>query len=194
MGAMIQLAEEQSLSGWLDDMAVHPLPGGVSAAALASAMGAALCAKAARVTLQRRPQDDTNHRTDLVALVDSARDNRLALVRLAAEDEQVYRAVLDAGEQASRDRAWQAATEVPIGVAEISQSMLAGLATLENVCWPSVRVDLEIGIGLLEAGVQAGLRAAEANLRQWGDWAGGVDLQLRVEKLRRQALEEGAVD
>jgi formiminotetrahydrofolate cyclodeaminase len=181
------------LSVWLDDMADQPLPGGVSAAALAAAMGAALCAKAARVTLRQGDVNDGDRAT-WEAIVDRASEGRSALVRLVEADQQAYQAVLDIVDPVTSIRIWQAATEVPVEVAEASQSLLAERAFLEGVCWSSVRVDLDVGLRLLEVGLYAGLRAAEANLAWWGDAREAADVQLRIERLRRQAVEEDVLD
>jgi formiminotetrahydrofolate cyclodeaminase len=85
----------------------------------------------------------------------------------------------------TQDRAWRAATDAPLEVAKISQALLAQVASVGHVCRPSVLTDLEIGKELLAVGVQAGLCAAEANLRQWGDPAAGTDLRLQIERLKQ---------
>ncbi|MGD9374911.1 MAG: cyclodeaminase/cyclohydrolase family protein [Anaerolineae bacterium] len=187
------IKSEGELSVWLGDMADQPLPGGVSAAALAAAMGAALCAKAARVTLRRREVNDTD-RIALEVVVDRASEDRSALIRLVEADQQAYQAVLDIGDPLTSGQIWQAATEVPVKVAETSQSLLADRALLEGVCWSSARVDLDVGLRLLEVGLHAGLRAAEANLGWWGDADEAADLRLRTERLRQQSVEEDVLD
>jgi formiminotetrahydrofolate cyclodeaminase len=156
----------KDLEAWLDDLSAKPLPGGVAAAAVAAAMGSALMAKAARVTLrqQRRPNAG---RTALEAVLDLAQARRAELLELATADEQAYRAVLEPSGAA--DEAWRAATEVPIRVAEACHSLLDQMPAILGLCWPPVRTDLEIGGWLLEIGARAGVAAAESNVRSWGD-------------------------
>lgn len=156
---------------WLESMAEQPLPGGVEAAALAAAMGTALLAKAVRVTLARGSAADWQ-RTTLESAAAVARTARGELLRLARADEAAYRRVLDtrhvpAPDQARR-QAWQTASEVPLQVAEVCDDLLRRLPALDDLCWPPVRADLEIGKSLLRAGKQAGLLAARANLEAWG--------------------------
>jgi formiminotetrahydrofolate cyclodeaminase len=143
------------LDRWLDDMAAAALPGGVAAGALAGAMGAALIAKAGRVSLRRgTPQAAV---ADMVAVADKGRHE---LMRLVQADVEAYRKVL----QERRVSAWLEATGVPLQVAEISHTLLGQLDRLCEECWPGIAVDLEIGIDLLEAARAAGLRAARENL------------------------------
>jgi formiminotetrahydrofolate cyclodeaminase len=143
------------LDVWLNDMAGAALPGGVAAGALAGAMGAALIAKAGRVSLRHgTPQAAV---ADMVALAD---EGRRELAHLVQADVDAYRKVLQQRSVAT----WLAATGVPLQVAEISHRMLGQLDHLCQGCWPGVAVDLEIGIDLLKAARAAGLRAARENL------------------------------
>jgi formiminotetrahydrofolate cyclodeaminase len=182
----------EGLELWLDVLATQPLPGGVAAAAVAAAMGAALCAKAARITLERQTLTNTVQ-AELQGVYQQAQVQKAALLHLAAVDEAAYRTVMDtqalAVDDPQRDQAWQAATETPIHMAETCRSLLGEVSALGSACRPSVRVDYEIGAWLLETGLRAGLRAAEANLRSWGDATGARSLQLRLD-----ALQEGDLD
>ena len=64
----MEKTRDTGLESWLDELAAQSLPGGVSAAALASAMGAALLAKTARVTLGRQTLAPGNRgRVDKIA-------------------------------------------------------------------------------------------------------------------------------
>lgn len=84
----------RDFDAWLRDLTEEPLPGGVSAAALASAMGTALLAKAARVSLQRQDLS-ADDRTALQAALDLACLQQPDLLGLAEADERAYRAVLE---------------------------------------------------------------------------------------------------
>jgi formiminotetrahydrofolate cyclodeaminase len=192
MEAIMSELYGQDFALWLDGLATQPLPGGVAAAAVAAAMGAALCAKAARITLER--QTLTNIvQAKLEDVYERAQVQKAALLRLAGADEAAYRALMDvqalATQQPGRNQAWQAATEVPIRIAEACRSLLDEVSALESVCRPGVRVDYEIGVWLLEIGQRAGQRAAEVNLRSWG-----YAPEARLLRLRLDALQEGDLD
>jgi formiminotetrahydrofolate cyclodeaminase len=171
---------------WLRDLTEKPLPGGVSAAALASAMGAALLAKTVRVSLQRQDlgQED---RTALQAALDLACHQQPALLGYAEADERAYRAVLEyhvhGHESAAKGDVWWDATEVPLCVAEVCHLLLKQLPELLDLCWPPVEPDLRVGQRLLEVGLHAGLSAAESNLRSGGTEL--VALQARVDVLKQ---------
>jgi formiminotetrahydrofolate cyclodeaminase len=168
------------------------VPGGVSAAALAAAMGAALCAKVTRLTLARQPLSNFE-RDVLVVTLSLAEAHCVTLRRLAIADEQAYRTVLHVGghegQGSSRSQAWQRATEVPIEIAEACCSLLDRLPALHQVCRPSAHVDLQVGGWLLKCGMRAGLGAAECNLRVWGDTPEAHGLRSRLDALLEVELD-----
>ena len=180
------------LQTWLEDLASRPLPGGVAAAAMAAAMGAALIVKAGRVTLRRQAmaEGDQAPILDVVELADGI---RVALPRLAGEDARAYRAYLaSGGTTATNGRvadvaAWAAATETPLRIAETCQRLLGRLPVLGGSCWPGVCADFEIARWLLEAGLRAGLLAAETNLPAGGESARAQEFQSRLADLKRLA-------
>jgi formiminotetrahydrofolate cyclodeaminase len=177
----------KDFDSWLHNLSNEPLPGGVAAAAVASALGAALVAKATRVTLQRQ---DLAHgdRIGLQAVHDLAVRLQAVLLRLAEADEQAYRAVLEArglrSEAAAQREAWREATESPIRVAEACRWLLGKLAPVVELCWPAVEPDLAIGAELLQTGMQATLSVADHNL-QGLDNAAFELLRSRVEALKQ---------
>jgi formiminotetrahydrofolate cyclodeaminase len=183
---------EEDFGKWLARLATQPLPAGVDAAAVGAAMGAALMAKACRLTLSHQPL--TRFERDMVeATLGLVQAQQTELLRLASTDEGAYRAVfhtrgLPAGAP-ERDQAWQRATTVPIEVAERCRALLDRWSDLSRACWPTVHVDLEIGGWLLEAGVRAGIQAAKSNLKVWGDGPAAQQLQTRI-----RALQEDQVD
>ena len=178
-----------SLRVWLDDMAAEPVPGSLAAAAVGAAMGAALVAKAMRVTLRRQALDATAQ-TELDATLRHANAVRTELMPLIASDEEAFRAVLQLSHAAAGDpvtnQVWLAATELPVQVAELCQSLLARLTHGEELVWPAVCAELRTGIWLLEAGVRAGLLAAEVNLRSWGCNADSQRIQSRIGALKQE--------
>jgi formiminotetrahydrofolate cyclodeaminase len=179
----------KDLKIWLQNLATRPLPGGVAAAAVTAAMGVALIAKATRVTLKKRTLD-TSVRAELEAMLDQSRPGWTALIRLADIDEQSYRAVLGtrslAADAPARRQALQAATEVPIHIAEVCWSLLGNLSRLSDVCWPAVQSELQTGTWLLETGMRASLLAADINLQAWGDSAELPLLQARMDAVIQQ--------
>jgi methenyltetrahydrofolate cyclohydrolase len=178
---------------WLKDMSTKPVPGGVAAAAVAAAMGAALIAKAVRVTLRRQAGAEAE-RTGLHAALDLAHKQAATLLDLASADEQAYRAVLDLRQQipasSQGHQTWQAATEVPIRVAEACRLLLARLPWLAGICWPAVYPDLKTGGWLLEAGMRAGLISAECNLRACGDTTQARSLHARIDGLKKDERDD----
>jgi formiminotetrahydrofolate cyclodeaminase len=177
---------DTGLGSWLDELAAQSLPGGVSAAALASAMGAALLTKTMRVTLGRQAlEPDSRGRLDEIAAQASV--ERVELMGLAEADTRVYRAVLDAqqgtiGSPQQHD-AYLAAAEIPVRVAELCHGLLSSASAVRTVCWHSVLTDLDIGRWLLEAGMRAGLAAAESNLSASGESDSRSTLQRRIDAL-----------
>jgi formiminotetrahydrofolate cyclodeaminase len=178
-----------NLHAWLNKMSAEALPGGVSAAAVASAMGAALIAKVLRTTLQRQ-NVNPGDRSLLHGVLALACDQQQLLMSLANADERAYGAVLQrrAGKAGFpvQAEAWHEAIEVPVRVAEVCHQMLQRLPGLLDLCWPAVRPDLEIGEWLLETGMRASLLAAEVNLQACpGDRPSA--LQARVDALKTES-------
>lgn len=179
----------KDFAAWLHNLSAKPLPGGVSAAALAAAMGAALLAKTARVSLHQQDMI-VEDRATMQAALDLASHQQQALVELANADEQAYRAVLAAGAQPDPRQPeggpWLSAIEVPIGVAETCHLLLQQLPGLQELCLPVVRPDLDIGRWLLEAGLRTGILAAKSNMQAWADKVEMTPLEARL-----AALEPG---
>lgn len=174
-----------SLEAWLDEVADEPLPGAVSAAGVAAAIGAALIAKAARLALRQPAGED---RAQFEKLLDLAQTQRKVLLDLAGADVLAYQAVLDTRALPSHDsvrqQAWRGATEVPLRVAEACQALHDEASTLCDVCPPAVGGELEVGRWLLETGARAALLAAESNLRPQAGQAGEQTLRWRIAALR----------
>jgi formiminotetrahydrofolate cyclodeaminase len=154
----------QDVSAWLDEMARRPLPGGVAAAALAGAMGAALLAKAARVARRHSAPDDGAMAGDtmqaLPASAARAGAQQRRLLRLCGADSEAYRRAI-AGEGRG---AWQVAVDVPLQVAEAAACVRADVAAVRCHAGPAVAVDLDIAARLLEVAYFAGQLAARENL------------------------------
>ena len=147
-----------------------------------------MTAKAASLALARRALAGPE-RVTVESTLDLADAKHTELVNLASADEHTYRAVLAAEGALGRHQAWQLATESPLHVAEACRLLLERMPVLAAVCPPSVRVDLEIGGWLLETGMRSGLRAAQANLKDWSDGNEFPDYRARID-----ALQEGKID
>jgi formiminotetrahydrofolate cyclodeaminase len=187
----------QDFGAWLRKLTTQPLPGGVSAAALAAAMGSALVAKAARVSLQRQALSEED-RTALQAVLDLACHQQQALLGLADADERAYRAVLESHAQGNATLTpgdtWHKATEVPICVAEACHLLLRRLPRILDLCWPPIEPDLQVGQWLLEVGLRGGLSAAASNVRAWPDDKELVPLQARMDALKQAPEPEPCSD
>lgn len=172
---------------WLQEMATKPLPGGVAAAALSAAMGAALVTK---VTAGGR-------RLDRLGLADLALAVRAELLQLAADDEAAYRRVLDTRHLPPADevrhRARQRAIDVPLRVAEACRRLLAELPAPGEISSAALAVDFEIGRRLLQAGLQAGVLAAAQNLDAWDKplTTGSQDPEMAKGRQRLASLRGG---
>lgn len=182
----------QEWIAWLHNLNTKPLPGGVSAAAMASAMGAALIAKALRASLKRQ-ELGIDEQAAMLTTLELANQQQQALVNLAEADEEAYRAVLKTrvSKARARDEAdpsesevWRTATETPICVAEACRLLLGHLPALQELCWPVVKPDLDIARWLLEAGLRAGILAAESNLRACACDPDLAPLQSRIDALK----------
>jgi len=178
----------RDFDAWLRDLTEEPLPGGVSAAALASAMGTGLLAKAARISLQRQDLS-AKDRTALKVALDLACHQQPNLLGLAEADERAYRAVLEGHvhrhETSAKGEVWRKAIEVPICVAEACHLLLRQLPELLDLCWLAVKPDLQVGQWLLEVGLRAGLSAAESNLQAWSGDRELVPMRARVDALKK---------
>lgn len=179
----------KDLETWLQDMVARPVPGGVAAAAVAAAMGAALLAKVTRISMERQSLT-SDDRANLEAALGLAQAQRVELMRLAGADEAAYQTVLDtrllAPQALARRQAWRAAAESPVRIAEACRTLLDSLSGVSDLCWQDVRADLYACGGLLEASVRICVLAAESNLR-----AGEVGSEARPLQARIDALREG---
>jgi formiminotetrahydrofolate cyclodeaminase len=178
----------KEFDAWLNDLSAEPVPGGVAAAAVAGAMGAALVTKSIRATLKRPTRTEADIKSLQTVLV-LAGEQQTTLLQLADADEKAYAAVLELEGPRPRSAAewqvWRAAIEIPIQVSETCQLLLAPLPYLRTICMPVLQPDLQTGAWLLEAGMRAGLVAAESNLSMLGDGDPVRTLRARMDALRK---------
>jgi formiminotetrahydrofolate cyclodeaminase len=185
--------QRETLEDWLEAMAMQPLPGGVAAAAMAGALGAALMAKATRLTLQRQALQDLDRKA-LEDTLDQAHSGRKSLVRLSETDQDAYRAVIEAERAASgppaRDAAWQAAIERPLQVAESCHTLLGRALLLRAHGWPAINTEVQTAAWLLEAAQRAALLAARDNLDHWDGGPLAEPFRRRIQTLSTLRLQE----
>src|SRR3954471_23962590 len=151
-----------------------PTPGGGSAAALSSAIGASLLMMVAGLPKTRTGSDDDRARLkDAGAALVDLRDRLTAAVDAdtAAYDHVVsaYRMPKDSpDEQSARkaaiQRALREATDVPLGVVRLSASALAQAVTVAAHGHKAAGSDVGVAIALLRAGLRGARLNVEINI------------------------------
>lgn len=143
--------------------ASEPTPGGGSASALASAVGASLLLMVCGLQKTRRNSDED--RAALERAAGALVDVRLRLTEAIDEDTRAYDDVVaayrlpkgTAEEQASRkaavQRALRRATDVPLGVVRLSAKALELACDVAAHGYQSAASDVGVAIALLRAGV-----------------------------------------
>jgi formiminotetrahydrofolate cyclodeaminase len=132
-------------------------------------MGAALVAMVGRVTAAR----DSSVKGEANTIVTQADELESRLARLATEDMDAYRGVIEvrrsaAGPEAMA-RALVRATEIPIRLAKASGDTLALGAILAPLARKSALSDLAVSAALLWGALESGVLTARANLAHMTD-------------------------
>lgn len=153
---------------------MDPTPGGGSASALASAVGASLLMMVAGLPKTRTGSDD-----DRAALTSSAGllgDIRTRLTDAIDDDTAAYDQVVaayklpkaSAGEQTARaaaiQRALRAATDVPLGVVRLSAAALAEAIAIAMHGHRAAVSDVGVAVALLRAGARGARLNVEINI------------------------------
>jgi glutamate formiminotransferase / formiminotetrahydrofolate cyclodeaminase len=148
-----------SSGDFLEDLAAGtPAPGGGSAAAYAGAMGAALAAMCARLTLGKKKYAGVE--ADMQAVLDEAESLRQELTRAVQEDAEAFEAVL-------------AAFRLP---RDTKKQEAARMKAIEAATLQAARVPLENAVRALRV-MELAARAAETgNLNAISDAASGAAL------------------
>ena len=163
-GGVTAGVSQTTVSDYLRALAsTSAVPGGGSAAALASAMGCALIEMVARLSVKRAP--DPAGAELLQQLATEAGRLMDRLLELSQEDIDAYRAVVRTRRERPDDgealaRAWERAAEVPLASAQASAQAIQLHRRLQPLAWSMTASDAEAA-GLLLA---AGLRGALANV------------------------------
>jgi methenyltetrahydrofolate cyclohydrolase len=152
----------------------EPTPGGGSASALASAVGASLLAMVAAL-----PKPRTTGEQDVNRLAEAGRGCTALAVQLEAlidQDSAAFDLVVGAfrlpkstdDEKAARAGAIQkaliAATEAPLEVMRRSSAALSLSSTVSDLGNQNAASDVQVAIGLLRAGLQGARHNVEINL------------------------------
>lgn len=166
------LSGDSEDSAFLDSLAAGtPTPGGGSAAAHAGAMGAALVAMVARLTLGKKKYAQVEKR--MQEIVDRADELRAELQKAVIQDAQAFEAVMAAyrlpdkseaekqARKAAIEQATHGAAEVPLQVARWAVEVLQLAA--ESAAVGNVNATTDAGSGAAMAG--ASLRASAMNVR-----------------------------
>jgi methenyltetrahydrofolate cyclohydrolase len=151
-----------------------PIPGGGSAAALAGAMGAALVAMVAELTIGRA--DASDHQAQLIELRDSAVARQSALLDLAEDDAAAYAAVIvarrmpkgDESEREARQRILRTtmvtAAAVPLRTAQVAAEVLDMAGQIAPIGNPNAVSDAGVAAQLAGAAVRGALLNVRINL------------------------------
>jgi formiminotetrahydrofolate cyclodeaminase len=152
----------------------EPIPGGGSAAALAGAMGAALVAMVAELSIGRA--DASDHQAQLHDLRDSAVVRQSALLDLAEDDAAAYAAVVAARRMPKEDEAARAArarilrttmvaaAEVPLRTAQVAAEVLDMARRIAPIGNPNAVSDAGVAAQLASAAVRGALLNVRINL------------------------------
>jgi formiminotetrahydrofolate cyclodeaminase len=178
---------ELTVSDYLQQVASdRPVPGGGSAAALAGAMGAALLAMVARVSMKKAKGAEIQAELEVLAPEGDRLVDRL--LQLAQDDIDAYGAVVQARrsvrEQGADEAAIRVAAEgaarVPLSTATLARRGLDMLDQLRPMASPLVASDVDTAQGLLRAAFDGALANVAINL---------PDLEPAAQEQLRRAYE-----
>ena len=157
-----------------------PAPGGGSAAALTSALGAALLGMVGRIVLAR-PGALASRRRVRQACVVCDRERR-ALLRLMDEDARAYTQLIKVwrrGPSPARRAAQRRAIEAPLTICERTMAVLRQASCIQSVAGHRLVSDVAAGAALLTGGFAAAAATVAANLD-------GLDQPAQAEAIRRK--------
>jgi glutamate formiminotransferase/formiminotetrahydrofolate cyclodeaminase len=176
-----------------------PAPGGGSIAALAGALGAALAAMVANLSIGK-PEFDEKYE-ELNTLAEKAQAIKDQLIAAIDEDTQAFNAVLEAmrmpndtpEQQAARREAMEAgyklATQVPLRTARLCREAL-GLCLAAARCGNTQMIsDAGVGALVAHAGVKGAVYNVRINLPHLKDKKFAEDIQTQLSTLLREAKE-----
>ena len=171
MAALIELSVRDLLAAF---SSTDPTPGGGSASALSSAVGASLLMMVARLPKTRSGSDEG--KAALHGAASALESVRQQLTGAIDADADAYNLVIAAyrmaksspEEQQARtaaiQRALREATDAPLGVLRLSVEALAHAAVVATHAYPAAASDVGVGAALLEAGATGARLNVHINL------------------------------
>ena len=184
---------DQTIQGWLDELASQsPAPGGGAAAAMNAAVGAALVSMGCNLTIGK-PKYAAHEETMRAALA-SAERARAEALRLADADADAFEAVMAAyrlpkGTDAERDTRTEAiqsalytAADVPLRTARLATEIIA----LSEDILDGANVNVLSDVAVAASSARAALESAMINVT--------VNLVSMREGDRRDSLARGVAD
>ncbi|WP_079193167.1 cyclodeaminase/cyclohydrolase family protein [Streptomyces sp. CB02488] len=166
---------DESVGGWLDDLASASFPPGAGAAAAMNiAVGAALISMVCNHSLSH--PKCAAHTTDLTAVQETAENLRSTALGLAADDAVAFSAVLDAhrlpratatdtrARATAVQEALTAATEVPLRMARTAAEVVRLARRLIAVAKADMVPDLAVAASSARAALDTAAVIAEVNL------------------------------
>lgn len=192
--ARIREAEGPTLDGWIEALAGGaPVPGGGSASALAGALGAALVAMVARLTVGRKAYAAVQDRA--TAILTEAETLRGALRTLVDDDATAYGGVTAAykvpKENPDRarviDQALLAAARTPLAMARASVQVIALAKEIGKIGNKNASSDAGVGEALGRAALAGSLANVRVNVQSLSDPSLGRPFLTEAEALERSA-------
>jgi formiminotetrahydrofolate cyclodeaminase len=190
---------DQSIGGWLDELASSaPAPGGGAAAALETAMAAALVEMFCNLTIGKPAYAE--HEATMTSVRDRATELRGEALSLAAEDAAAFQAVIDAYRlpketdaeaEARRTRiqgALAGAADVPRRTANAATEILDLAETALPLGNVNVVSDAAAAAGTARAALQTALLNIDANRALIDDAALGEELAAVAAGIEQQLL------
>jgi len=174
--AKIREAQGPSLGGWIDELAGSaPTPGGGSAAALAGALGAALVAMVARLTIGKKAYAAVDRRAR--EILAEAETLRAELRWLVDEDAAAYGGVSaaykipkdDSGRARAIDDALIAACRTPGEVARRAARVLELALEIERIGNTNAASDARVGQELAKTAIKGALENIKVNIAAMSD-------------------------
>ncbi len=179
-----------------------PAPGGGSVAALAGALGGALAAMVANLSVGRG--EFAEHYETLGSIAERAQRVKDELVRGVDEDTRAFDSVIEAmrmpkdteAERAERARALQegykAATRVPLNTVELCRDALMLCKEMAALADPEMVSDVGSGAFMAEAGARAAAYNVRINLRHISDEQFNQRMRQEVKTLLAESSELAA--
>ncbi len=193
-----------TLEQFHDELAsASPAPGGGSAAAMSGALGAALVAMVARLTIGRKNYQDVSAAFE--NFLPRADALRAELLQLMVQDADAYRRVMDAyqlpketdAEKSARTRAIQNALQhaanVPLRVAQACAEILEMAQIAAARGNKNAASDAGAGALMAEAGLRAALLNVEINLGLIQDEDFVAHTHAAIQPLERIAAQRQAI-